>query len=200
MKKFIKELEAQEANTQEYPFGSCQYETVEMGYLAAKAIGIPNLSTLFIEDDFIKFMLLKGKKETLLTQFKQEIIYGMVRPPVDQKHNEELWERVKLVTLRKAELDPVDYREPEDLVDAKAILDAKDVNELLEILSHKAYDLWSVPFPLPGIDLPEVITPDVGDGPLLNMMAWEEGYEQGVSMAVFEYLWEEDIDFQEWDT
>ena len=205
IKEFMDLIEAQEV--EEYPYGSCQYETVAKAYQATKIAGIENLAFLFDEDDYLDSMVNgKGKPQYLLGLAKLNLVIGYLRPNT----NEEMDEQYLALEKALKEGTPIwevvnkwlgEDAEDEDLqAEIEEIWEIKDYQELLDWAQCQSMDLWSMEIPVAWPELDKNVTPDVGEGPIFNMMAWEDGYRTGIQMAFMEYLCEEDFDWGEWDT
>jgi hypothetical protein len=198
------ELLANTESDMEYPYGSCQYETVRIGYLAAKAAGPENLIELFNEDGFIETLRLKGNKEAFLKEAICTVIHSRLKTQ-DMEENQVQWDTIneayrKIPILSVIKEDWIwenddDYQE--EIRELEAITDFQD---LITWAAEHAYDLWSFPVPVPYPELEPLLTPEVGEGPIFNVMAWGDGYAQGVSMALMEYVMEQEFNWEEWDT
>lgn len=188
--------------TEKYPFGSCQYRTVAQGYNAAKAVGVENLRSIFDEDAFIETMFLKGRRDELDFQMKTLLLWDKAKVDSNE-HAVEVSEYIEALANGESEIDLsvfwIDSQEDGEN-EIKEILELKDVQEMLKYAENQAYDLWSVSLPVAYPILDNENTPDVGTGPIFNMMAWEQGYAQGIAMALFEYVYEQEMDWGKWDT
>ncbi len=200
--KFLKILSETQSDM-DYPYGSCQYETVRIGYLAAKAAGILNIKCLFEEDCILQNLTEKGKKDVILANTKVNILNGILSTK-DTAHQEEQLVRVK-EAVRTGEIqgtmETADFFDaPEDAQDMQDMLDIPDYQALLVWMQESAWDLWSAEMAVCWPQLEKEETPEVGDGPLLNAMAWEEGYAVGIAMVLMEHLMETEFDWGSWDT
>ena len=94
------------------------------------------------------------------------------------------------------------WEEGEELDDEMgSLLGCKNIQEMINWMQNNAWDLWSIELGIPFPVFDKVMTPEVPDGPIFNMMVWEEGYAVGVALALFEYLTEkDDWDWGRWDT
>lgn len=184
---------------EKYPFGSCQYKSVAQGYNAAKKIGVENLGFLYEEEDFIQMMIMKSQHDKLFKDFKMEVLWSSVMVDAEEDY-EAKWAYVNEVIYNGEPVKPEFHWEDVTVDDISELLACKHPDELLEYLANRSWDLWSVPLPLSNPDLVKMLSPDVDSGPMFNMMAWEDGYAQGITMAIYEYLWEAEINWNEWDT
>lgn len=198
--EILKNTEVEES----YPYGSCQYATVSQGYDAAKKAGVENLSFLYGENDWIDLMMLKGNKEQMLRATKEYMMWGMLSTR-DESHAEDQGRRINMV-LDRGFIDeaftPDDFSddEEEEKAELQEVFELKSYQEAITWMAEHSWDLWSAVIPVQAVKLPEELTPDVGSGPIFNVMAWESGYATGIEMAIYEYLAEEEMDWEEWDT
>jgi hypothetical protein len=210
-KEFYDLLNSTESDM-EYPYGSCQYETVRIGYLATKKAIEDHgfdalLRAIYDEDQYLVLMRDHKNKDAFLKEVVLSIIWGSLLTN-DQDQAELQWKtlndnykKVPLISVLHEDWTPTKYwDEGEFEARVKDLESYTDIQEAITWAADNSFDLWSFPVPVPYPDLEAVLKPDVGGGPILNVMAWGDGFAQGISMAVLEGITETEYDWERWDT